>query len=284
MTPKNVADTPATVRVARYRVPTAAPLLDMLEATEDRVRIRGTPYRRFTLRGVPGREADVIVAERILADRAAAVVDVTDQRPQKLPPANQDVVIDLGNRAGHYDRAIRRRYAVRHFTAGPQLDAIERANIRVVPDGDRLIVMIQPHGSATAHVDTFRRLKSDLRDYQMGRIWSWHYWRYYRFLGLEPEDVIARAKSWEAIAEAEGRRHDWTLAEANRAASRDLYRLARDLGWCKLTAREKDALGIPVHYAQWQRSDEIGALRAEAAGILPADPMECGWDEAGRLM
>lgn len=63
-------------------------------------------------------------------------------------------------------------------------------------------------------------------------------------------------------------RHDGTpatLAEANRSASRLLYRASRDAGWIKLTVRERAKLRLDG--AQWQTEAVVAERRAALAGM-----------------
>lgn len=288
----------ATHLIARYRVDLPAHYLSLLERTEDPVRIRGTRYARYTFRGVPGRIADVIVAEAIerhayeareatLAERHArtpdlsVVLDVSDQRPQALPPALADVVLELGDRAGKFDGAVRRRYALRYFSDAAAREAIPRAKLRIIREEDQdardgrgsLLVIVRPEDGSAPHVDDLRMLRSDLEDYALARVAGWHWRRFYPFL-TDQEQMRAWCDAWAAEVQASGEANRWTLAEANRAASRALYRLARDLGWTKLTADQRAELGYPDGAGQWQRSDEVGALIARIRSI--GSPTGCG--------
>jgi hypothetical protein len=270
----------AVQTIGRWRVPSLDALLAQAVPTKQIVRIRGTAYTRATLRGVPAKHADMIILDRLLAsrqrpERTAPVLEVTD-RGDYLGPAWQPVV-EVASKAGRYDGAVRRRYALRLFDAASAA-ALPLADLRVVEDGpDWIEVMILPR-DAPAIIDRWPRLRADLSDYELWRIWAWHYARYYSFLGLdtadEPSELKQHALAWAAEAEQSGAAGDWTLSEANQAASRNLYRLARDLGWVKLTLRERDALGMPVTAGQWHPEAEIAPRRAALAGY--GDLTGCG--------
>lgn len=94
---------------------------------------------------------------------------------------------------------------------------------------------------------TYNRLKSKLDEYNPESIILWHWRRYYSF--LEYEIVKSVANEW-VLTEWKS---EWTLAEANRSASRMLYRVARQEGWRKYTEREKRKNGIPLDSPCWQR-------------------------------
>lgn len=272
--------------LARYRVGLPAKYLTMLESTHDPVRIRGTRYQRYTWRGVPGRLCDVIVADAILSHRddEALVLDISDQRAQELPPAIQDVVLEIGDKAGRYDGAIRRRYALRQFSRH-QLDGIPQADLRVIADEDELVVLVRPRAAHRQPIiDTFKRLRQTLEGYNMSAIAIWHWTRYYRHLPYD--DAEAAAKAWAAEVQATGEAASWTLAEANRAASRMLYRLSRNLGWRKLTAEEKVRLDLPPDTGQWVHERDLpGYARpsnaiavSEDPALVPYDLEVLGWE------
>jgi hypothetical protein len=255
--------TKAITILARYRVTLPTQYLSLLDRTHDPVRINGTRYARYTWHGVPGRLCDVIIGESVLEHRddEAVVLEISDMRPHKLPPDLQDVILEVGEKAGKYDRAIRRRYALRRFPRR-MLDEIPRADLRVsVFSGmgeDELTVLIRPHDGGTPLVDTFRRLRGDLDGYDMARIIGWHWSRYYRH--IPHDDASALADSWAAEVASTGEAASWTLAEANRAASRALYRLSRDLGWRKLTCEERLRLGMPADAGQWHHESELAPI------------------------
>jgi hypothetical protein len=264
--------------LARYRVNLPARYLGLLERTHDPVRIRKTLYGRYTFRGVPGREVDVIIAEAALAHRDddAVVLEVSDQRPHQLPPALQDVVLEVGEKAGKYDGALRRRYAIRQWPRD-RLDEIPWADLRILhedaEDGQpgALVVIVRPRDGGPTITDQFRVLRGNLEGYDLSRIIGWHWRRYFTHL-TDQDRVRAFANAWEAEVTASGEAASWTLAEANRAASRALYRLSREIGWRKLTAEERAALGFPPDAGQWQREAEVAA-RYSATGCGEATLM-----------
>lgn len=93
-------------------------------------------------------------------------------------------------------------------------------------------------------------LRSSLTPGHEGRIIHWHA-RFYPHLPQPEIDALAAA---------------WTPPEgcdlnaANRAASRELYRLSRDLGWRKLTLRERKKLGYEG--GQWVDDQTYARLQS----------------------
>lgn len=265
-------ETKAHRLIARYRVALPAHYLGLLEATGDPVRIRGTKYGRYTFRGVPGRRCDVIVADSVMAHAADAhvVLDVTDHRPQALPPHHADLVMEIGEKRGKYDGAVRRRYALRRFMP-QQIDAIPWADLRIVDtlaEGEtagEIMIVVRPRDGSAPVVDTFERLVDSLDDYDLERIALWHGRRYYAHLAYEGE-VKPAAKAWADEFRATGAAGRSTLAEANRSASRYLYRLCRELGWRKLTEAEKARLYLPDDAPQWHRIESLLPRYAALAG------------------
>jgi len=223
-------------------VPDATSLLSLLEPTADRVWLSRTVCcDRCTLRGVPAKRVDVLV--------------------ERLDPTvpgrwyGEHVLIEVGRKEGRFDGATRGRIVVRRQVAGLPCDrgtlTATEADGRVVIDLDRSV-----HG--LWHFEA-KQLRTDLAGYEMGRIISWHWTRYFQFLDWSP-DVHALADSFSMPEGA-------TLSDANREASRRLYRLARDLGWRKLTLREQAKLRLT---GQWHRAEVCAA----AVDSRPAYPLD----------
>lgn len=219
------------------------PFAGLLEATHDNVIVGRRTLRRYTLRGVPARRVDVLVDEEAIA-------------------AERPLCLEVGEKAGRYDGAIRRRYTVRRHA--PSLDAppCEIA----VSASDTLVSIDFSPSYGVPWFERFDRLPSDLQAYNLARVCMWHARRYYTHLRVEEDCVGEFADAWAADARASGESDTWTLAEANRAASRALYRLSRSLGWRKLTLRERTKLGLHAE-SQWV-SDEVVARAWERLGSL----------------
>lgn len=245
------------------RIPSA--LLDNLERMEDRIRIGKTAYTRFTFLGVPGRVADVIIADALLRPddfrQAQTVLELAEHRPHELPPALQDVVLEACPHAGKYDGRMRQRYAFRQFPLDLAAE-LTAANVMFSRQPKHVTVTVVPHAFDPIYRASFDSLRSELDDYNLERIVIWHWTRYYRHLNFK--DAEDAAKVW--ALEVQHNKAHWTLAEANRAASRMLYRLSVDLGWRKLTIECKRRLYLPDDSPQWHRADDIIRRNAALAG------------------
>ncbi len=242
------------------------------EATEDVCHIPGERLHRYTLRGVPARLVDVAMP---------AVHD-----------GGKPLVLEIARKFGRFDAAERARLTVRHWSprnldgspqlrdhAGPilagrlMIDRREGATLaagldshQAVDDGIAVDASHAADSTLTVAVlwqggywsETWGVLRSSLADYDLAAIVMWHRERYYGFLPYDEARLLA--DSFEA--RNPGLR-SLTLAEANRLASRDLYRLARDLGWRKLTLRERTRYGFGADCGQWLRVEQVERRRAD---------------------
>lgn len=248
--------------IGRFRVPSLRPLIAVAHTTEQIVRIRETRYRRALLRGVPGRHADLIIMERLLEgtrrEADVPVIEVTD-RSDPIGPAWQPV-LEIATKAGRYDGAIRRRYALRLFQRGCAND-LSLADLRVSADGDDWMEILVLPRDAPALIDRWPRLRARLDDYDLSRVAGWHWRRYFRHL-KDQDGTREECDKWAAVARSSGQSAHWTLSEANQAASRMLYDFSRGLGWRKLTRSMKERLGIDPNTVtrQWWRADELTQL------------------------
>jgi hypothetical protein len=103
-------------------------------------------------------------------------------------------------------------------------------------------------------VKNYKRLRTTLDEYNPQRLLIWHWTRYYRHLPYETAEQVAQTwilSDWANYA------HEWTLAEANRSASRALYRASREAGFRKMTLRERLKCGLTAASSQWQRADSV---------------------------
>jgi hypothetical protein len=229
------------VRIRGLVAPRAVSALRALcEPTEDPVWLSTSCCcHRFTLRGIPARRIDVAIDRR--ADD---------------PPAGFVWVGEIGDKVGKFDGAIRPRVVVR--LAGRK-DLAGMASSGDLP----VLDLIVREDEESTHVVlgeerwTFRRLRwqPDTETDSGARILTWHWQRYYSHLAWDEASALA-----DTFAIAPGE----TLAAANRRASRALYELSRDLGWRKLTCRERRKYGIDGE-AQWHREEWI----AERIGQRP---------------
>jgi hypothetical protein len=196
----------------------ALPVLP-LEPTEDRVWLsKSCRCRRYVLRGVPGKLVDVLI----------------DDRGSDLP-ADHDLVISVVRKAGHFDGTERDRITVRAMQQS-ETRYLAHAEVAVTETDASISISISRPGMR-GWKGEYARLRSDLDRYCLPRIVMWHWRRYYAMLPMDEVTALADSGTW--LPE-----NCPTLSEANRAASRALYRLARDLGWRKLTLRERTVLRL----------------------------------------
>jgi predicted nucleotidyltransferase len=140
-------------------------------------------------------------------------------------------VIELAHKEGKYDGEIRKRLTFRYM---PQHQAPLQCVAVWVECTDAI---------ASVHIGNdvykFGRWKSELdHPEKIEKIVRWHFDRYYKFLNNTDIQCIAKDLVMEVIT------GKCTLAEANRIASRLLYKCARDQGFRKLTKREQLRLGL----------------------------------------
>ena len=199
------------------------------ETTEDKITIKRRCFQRYTLRGIPAKKIDVLIQEHI-----------TEHAPAEIE-------CQLTKKTGRFDGSIRDRIVFRAIDYTRKLPRAVCA-IHFDPKNPLVDVFIGHHALA------YERLRSDLEPDGLGKIWMWHFQRWYRHLHETFSDGDARkaGDSWAAtnienIAK-------WTLAEANRSASRDLYRISRELGWRKLTLREREKFNFD---SMWIKQEKI---------------------------
>lgn len=219
-------------------------LMEHLEVTEDPERIRGARYLRFTLRGVPAKRCDVIVLAAIAA------------RLQAGEPIDRTVLFEAVRKSGKYDGGVRRRYAVRRLGQRDEREASATHSLRVVAQGGIVYVNVRRTDDVVEISEIYDQLRADLDGYNLARVPGWQWRRYFTHL-TDQDEMRAFCDAWavEVAEVAQG----WTLAEANRHASRALYRLSVELGWCKLPLGARVRLFGPegADMPQWQRRDEV---------------------------
>jgi hypothetical protein len=218
------------------------------EATSDVVWLtKACRCNRYTLRGVPAKRIDVLIDDE-----------------KGIPDHHRHAyiwVVDVRAKAGRFDGRERTRITMRLRQEHQVLDwPIADLFVEETPTR-ALRVYLEVQGSLRWE-ETHQQLRSDLRDYDPQRIVLWHWTRYFRH--LEYDTAVQVAELW-AAGEFESHKNEWTLAEANRSASRALYRASRDEGWRKLTVRERIALGL-AGTGQWHRSDALAARTGTETG------------------
>lgn len=137
----------------------------------------------------------------------------------------------------------------------------EIKTIGSLPDQGDIFIDEPFNGSVRVKLDqqtmSFRSLNADISNFEeVGRIVYWHANRYFRhLLRTAKEEIDAYAKTFHPDKER-------SLAEVNREVSNYLYKLSRDLGFRKLTAREKQAVGLSG--GSWILVSDYEAAKLEA--------------------
>jgi hypothetical protein len=221
---------------------------DFLDRTGDVVWLtKACRCDRYTLRGVPAKRIDVII------DDTKGIPD--SHRPGYV------WVVDIRKKSGRFDGRERTRITLR-LRQSHQVADLPIADLYVEETLTRAIRIYLEIGAQLRWEETHQQLRSDLRDYDPQRIVMWHWNRYYRHLDYTTASQVAEL--W-AAGEFAANKNEWTLAEANRSASRALYRASRDEGWRKLTIRERIALGLSGT-GQWHRSDTLASRTGTKTG------------------
>lgn len=182
-----------------------------------------------TVRGVPSSDLDVLIVPQI---------------------EGLLQVVDLCKKTGKYNGEIRNRITVRNVPAN-------QAPTKCVAlwfdlDGATAIIHL---GEQVFRFGRYRSLLDSNSD--LKHIVRWHYNRYYQILS-EHDVLVVEAEFCQTITSGE-----YTLAEANRLASRLLYSQARQNGYRKLTKREQLRLGLS---GQWHTEAEYASAQNKFAG------------------
>lgn len=91
----------------------------------------------------------------------------------------------------------------------------------------------------------------------------WHHKKFYPF--LDDDEVLSEYSTMETLGD------NPTINTANRAASRMLYRLARNLGWRKLTPREQKNHDSPIPWVKAERTLTSGEHTESGVGRYTLD-------------
>lgn len=196
--------------------------------------------RVHTLKGVPGKHLDLLLP---------------DESPESI------IACEVGTKAGSFDGVKRwrltfRPWPTRHID-GKRSDFKHPTPGRVVLDlmaeTTDVIVRWEPNGM---WAQAFPRLRFVVEGGDRRGILL-HQWKgWYKFL---PEDDVRQlAELWSLLPH--------TIAcddivVLNRTASQALYDLATNLGWRKLTLKDRLRIGLGPDSQQWQRVERIDRLR-----------------------
>ena len=217
-------------------------ILTETESTSDPVYVSRTIIaERRTFRGVPAKRVDLAIDYMLLGS--------------DIPEC---IVLEVGTKRGKFDGSERVRLTLRRWTH-PDAPPWSRVRIEVVPATENAPekLSLSTEVPCMSQDDWFMgwdRLRSDMQDYNPARLVWWHARNWYPFLvATAYDDVSALANSFSATHAAPP-----TLAEANRLASNALYRLARDLGWVKLTLAQQRRY---EKTGQWHRTEDVGFVQ-----------------------
>jgi len=227
-------------KVGRRIVCQSSGLIDFfsqVEISHGKTRIRSAVLRHAAINGVPRKVLSIIIDERLLDDFD-----------------DQQIVVEVGRKIGKYDMGERDKISLR-----PALDGLITSGACEYVDGtiaitDDLIIV----GSVVLISLPPRLRVAPLRDDDDFRaIPRWHWSRYYCFLQYdEVSDILS---GWELLG-AE------TITEANRRASRAIYRRARELGWRKMTLRELSKNGFSPESGSWHLQSVIAERNNSPTG------------------
>lgn len=206
---------------------------------------------RFNLFGVPAKRIDVLM--------------------DPLAASNPLLLVEVGTKAGRFDGALRERLTLRRIHAG--MPPAPTASMLVKVDEEQMTITLRAPTGLVFWQRTEKTLRSELHPGQsLSRLVTWHWSRFYKHLSWEAVEAIA-----ESFTIPEGT----TVTAANRMASQRLYEVSRELGWSKLTLRERLKLGLGADASMWQRTEYLAGIRM---GRLAATG--CGdWtlEHAGRM-
>jgi len=206
------------------------------------------------MRGVPGKRLDILVDQRLEANESVHPLGC--------------IQFSVVRKFGRYDNAERCRLAMRMIPQSATKEH-ERCHLSIAdlpstlerPEGWRIDVTSDL--GVVRWTRQFDRLKSELSEYDPERIIMWHWTRYFRHLAHEIAEQTG--KVW-SLTEWAQHASEWTLAEANRSASRALYRASREAGFRKTTLRERLRLGLAEYSGQWHRVDNIPTIDGNTTG------------------
>jgi len=225
-----------------------------LERTHQRVWLTSTCCAdRYGVRGVAASRLDLLLDQRLR--------DGTDPDPRDL------VILEIRAHPGRYSGEVRDRLAWRvHRPSdvgadGRRADDLAWAQIDVeeVP-GVATVTLTEGSGGVVWQREyPVSRWECDDRSPARLITWTWH--RYYGHLCWIDVEPLAACYTIAPGA---------TVSEAVREAGRQLYRLSRELGWRKMTLRERRRLWGPDGDSRplWHRESELLSLHASReAGI-----------------
>jgi hypothetical protein len=200
-----------------------------------------TVCERMNLMGVPAKRIDILVQDPL--------------------PTDGFVMIEVCNKVGKFDGEVRTRIAIRAIT--PNTEMVDGASLSFVDNGE-ITIAIEKNGDRLWS-KTFEKLRAYAYQSRVRELVMWHWARYFRHLDSATAEGVA-----DGLVITDGT----TVTAANRLASNALYAESRNLGWHKLTLREREKLGYPAEAGAWQREEHVTCKRAMLAGF--GSPTGCG--------
>jgi hypothetical protein len=203
---------------------------------------------RHSLVGVPSKRVDLLVDHRLLNSDLLHPKEVLE--------------LTVVRKVGRFDGSKRDRLTLR-VRPGHACRDHERCVVRVIDQPSLHRIDVTTDLGVVRWTRQYDRLRSDLAEYDPGRLVMWHWARYYQHL----EHAIAESVAAEwSLTDWAQHSANWTLAEANRSASRALYRASRDSGFRKMTLRERLRLGMSADSGQWHRVDHLPTADGPTSG------------------
>ena len=227
-----------------YRVPMSdvAVLWDIITPTHTgwEKRINRTLYYRYTIDGVPGWSADVLLHSDI---------------PEELTDAAaRPIVLEIWSRSRRYDAAKTLRYCVRWATSRPI--TAEGSLIFVPPSDGGMHAELRILGADGGVIRTDKlRYRPEPVDpaAQFVQVYRLHF----DFLGLTKDQVKMWAADFAAQFEHAGPQ---SLATINRRASAEIARTARRDGWTAVPYAQMQRLfGAGTEKPVWQPAELMRA-------------------------
>ena len=228
-------------------IPGIGNLMDVVEGGHQTIyRSKSCKCKRYTFRGVRGRDVDILIDERVQSWSGC-------------------VRLECSEKSGRYDGAVRHRYVFRIPERSDQHEYVFGTIPEFVLMPGSIVFRVAIPGTEKYPVDhDYRRLVSDIdrsNELSLVRMLTTHAFGsndrggYFRHLDADTVDSCAAEFVAQVIEHP-----TWTKAEAYQCAGRILYRESRNLGFRKLTLREKKKLGIDPNTGQWWKEERIHSI------------------------
>ena len=201
--------------------------------------------RIHTFKGVPGKHLDILLPD------------------QETSPFT---VCEIGVRTGCFDGKKRWRLTFRSWkvqnTEGhkPSHGYPDKGKLLIEEnntDHVALIALWYEGGMWAQQFPRLRYLVDNRTDLVAIFLNQWKDW--YKF--IPGEDARQAAELWAALPHTKSQDD---IVVLNRTASSALYDLATNMGWRKLTLKDRERIGLGPESQQWQRVERVDQLRLES--------------------